>query len=255
MRKSCAVVLAALALFALPAPGTAGLFGGGLGAYEDHEYDKAIEKCKGEKDLECRIVVAFSYLEKYNLYKIKSDKELASAALGMLHVDVTPKDVDTIAKFLNIAGNPSGNKEAAKMLKKAFENAKANAEDIFIIVRFLDPAKGQEANQIALDALVARLKPVREYVTSGAAMPPEMRKEIFAEKKLIEPVVALLNEKKLSGTARKLLVIIEEPSLKYLEEQELTKPVSDTIVEVKKAVAKRVKKFPDSSWSSPEGKD
>lgn len=255
MRKACAVVLAVLSLVALPPAGAAALFGGGLGAYEEHEFDKAIEKCKGEKDLECRLVVAFSYLEKYNLYKIKSDKEQAGAAMSMLAVDVGPKDVDVIAKFVNIPGNPAGNKEAVNLLKKAFENATASPEDIFTIVRFLDPEKGVESNGIALDGLLKRLKPVREYVKKGAAMPPVMRKEVFAEKRLIEPTVALLNQKKVAGAARDLLVVIEEPALKYLEEAEATKPVSETIVKVKKAIQERVKKYPDSTWYNPDGKD
>ena len=102
-RRLIGTAFTALALLA-PVPAAAGLFGGALGAYEEHEFDKAIEKCKGERDLECKLVVAFSYLEKYELYKNKGDKEQAKAHLSILAVDVGPKDVRTIEKFLTAVG-------------------------------------------------------------------------------------------------------------------------------------------------------
>jgi len=253
IRLAALLPLAALALVALrPAAAGAGLFGGALGAYENHEFDEAITKCKGEKSLECKLVTAFSYLEKYQLYKNKGDKEQAKAYLSILEVDVGPKDVGTIEKVLNVAGNPNGNKEAAKLLKRAFANAKTTPGDVMTIVEFLHPAKGLEANGIALDALIDRLKPVREYVSKGGTMPAEMRK-LFADKDVIEPVIGLLGEKKLAGDAAQLCEIIEEPTLRYLEEMEITKGVSNAIVKVKKAIAKRVKKYSESTWYGASG--
>lgn len=251
MTRTAPAALAALALLA-PATPAAALFGGALGAYESHEFDAAIEKCRGDRDLECKLVTAFSYLEKYELYRNKGDKEQAKAHLSILEVDVGPKDVRTIEKFLNVAGNQNGNKQAAKLLEKAFKNAKTTPEDVMTIVGFLDPDKGREANGIALDALIDRLKPVREYVSKGGTMPADMRK-LFADDDLIRPVVALLGEKKLAGDAAKLCEIIEEPTLPRLEESEVTKGVSDAIVKVKKAIAKRVKKYSESTWYAASG--
>jgi len=251
-RRTAGAVLAALLLCLVPAAGAAALFGEALRAYESHEFDRAIEKCRGERDLECRLATALSYLEKYELYRNKGDREQAKAHIDILEVDVGPRDALTIRKFLNVTGNPHGNKEAAKLLKRAFANAKTTPEDVMTIVGFLDPAAGLEANGIALDALIDRLKPVREYVSKGGTMPAEMRR-LFADDELIRPVVALLDEKKLAGDAAKLCGIIEEPTLRDLEEMEVTKGVSKAIVLVKKAIARRLKKYSESTWYSASG--
>jgi hypothetical protein len=84
-------------------------------------------------------------------------------------------------------------------------------------------------------------------------MPKEMQNDLFTNPELIEPLIALLAEKKTASYARKCLVYIEEPTLQYLEELEMTKPISDAIVAVKIAMTSRLKKYPDSTWSSAAG--
>ena len=66
-------------------------------------------------------------------------------------------------------------------------------------------------------------------------------------------IACLANEKTISG-AKDCLVSIEEPTLALLDKQEMNKGVSDTIVAVKKAIAKRMEKHPDSTWFSAYSK-
>jgi hypothetical protein len=225
----------------------------GLKEYYDHNFDDAITSCKGGKDIVSRMILGLSYLEKYNIYKNKLDKEQASMYLKVLAVDVTIDDAPTIAQFLEIKGNPNGNKEATKLLKKSFENAKTTPEHVLLMATFLDLDKGIDTCKEALSAISKRLKPVRDYVLKGGNMPKEMQNDLFTNPELIEPLIALLAEKKTASYARKCLVYIEEPTLQYLEELEMTKPISDAIVAVKIAMTSRLKKYPDSTWSSAAG--
>lgn len=225
----------------------------GLKEYVDHNFDDAITTCKGGKDVMSRMVLGLSFHEKYNIYKNKLDKEQASMYLKLLAVDVTIADAATIEKFLEIKGNLNGNKEATKLLKKSFKNAKTTPEHVLLMARFLDLEKGIDTCKEALSGVSKRLKPVRDYVLKGGNMPKEMQNEVFTNSELIEPLIALLAEKKTQSYARKCLVYIEEPALQYLEELEMTKSTSDAIVAIKKAMIARVKKHPDSTWYGASG--
>lgn len=250
MKVAALVVVMAVGL---PMAVLAGKGSDGLQLYVDHQFDQAIEQCKGGKDITSKLVLALSHTERYNIYKDKVDKEQAGIYLKLLEVDVNMDNVDSITKFLEIAGNPNGNKEAADLLKIAFKNSKATTDHIMKMAEFLDPAKGVEVNKMALSAIEKKLSPVRDYVVKGGTMPEEMQK-LFVNKALLQPMIACLGNEKTASAAKSCLVEIEEPVLVLLEQQEMTKSVSDTIVAVKKAIEKRQKKHPDSTWFSAYSK-
>ena len=224
-----------------------------LKLYTAHEFDKAIADAKDGKDTMSRITLALSYTEKYAVYKNKADRDQAKMYLKLLEVDLAVKDMKTVEKFLNIEGNPNGNKEAEGLLETCFENTQCNPADILLVAAFVNPAKGPKVCDMALYTIRKRLDNVREYVANGATMPKEMQ-ELFVKRELIAPVVAALDDKATSSGARKCLALIEEPSLKYLEEKPPTPALADAIVDVKKAIAKRKAKFPNSTWYSASGK-
>jgi len=245
------LVAAALCATAGPAR-PAGDFG--LEHYVNHRFDEAIEAAKSEKRaVQARLVMGLAYTERYNIYKTKPDKESAAMYLKPLAVDVTMKDVDTIRNFLNVPGNPNGNKEAAALLKVAFKQAKSTPEEILHMARFVGSDLGIDVTQIALDEIEKRLAPVREYVGKGGVMPDAMRKDVFSNPLLIQPLVAALAEKKTAGKATKCLVLIQDPAIEHLEQAEASMGVSDAVVAVKKAIQGRLKKHPESTWNSATG--
>lgn len=225
----------------------------GFKKYAAHEFDQAIEECKGNKDVLSRLVLGFSYLEKYNLLKNKLDRDQSSAYLAPLALEMKLDDTKVLERFLAVPGNQNGNKEAMKILKKAFEGASREPKDLIFMAGFLDPAKGSDVNNIVLDALAARLKTHREYVKKGGTLNEKLRDDVFTSKKIIEPLVKALGDKKNAADARACMVYIEEPVLPFLEKQEVTKEVSDTVVAIRKAMAERIKKYPNSKWYSATG--
>ncbi len=253
MKQFTVVVVLAVALVAGMPSGVVAGWDDGHKQYVEHQFDSAIETCKNGKDVPSRLVTALSYVERYNIYKDKNDSEQAKIYLNILKVDVNLEDIDTLEKFLGVPGNANGNKEADKLLEIVFKNAKTTPEHMLKMARFLDPVKGDDVNKTALAALAKRLAPVREYVVNdGGTMPEDMQK-LFANTALIDPLVVSLGNEKTASGAKKCLTLIEEPALKTLEAKELTKPISDTIVSIKNAIAKRQKKFPESTWFSASG--
>ena len=223
----------------------------GLKHYIAHEFDKAIDSCKGGDDFASRTVLGLSFLEKYNLYKVKSDRDQARMYLKILKVDVTLKHATTIDRFLGVEGNPHGNKEAGKLLNEAFKKARTQ-DDVMLMTTFLLPYKGTDVNKSALYYIRKRLDPVRDYV-SGGGMMPKADQKLFSNRKLIEPIVKALADKVTDSYAKSCLILIEEPALSYLEAVEMIGPVADSIVGIKKAMAKRQKKHPESTWFSAYG--
>lgn len=255
LRRVGVISAVVLGLFVAFAGTAAALFANALDHYKAHEFDKAIDAAKNEKkDLLARLIVALSYTERYNIYKDKADRETASTDLKMLEADISMQSVDTLMKVLNVAGNPNGNKEAVRLLKQAFKSAKSTPEDILHFARFVGVEAGPDATELALSEIESRLKPVREYVAKGGAMPSAMKDDVFSDKKLIGALIGALADKKSAGKATKCLVLIQDPALERLEKAEPGAAVSEATLAVKKAIQERLKKAPDSTWYSAAGK-
>ena len=225
----------------------------GVAKYAAHEFDKAIESSKDGKDLTSKLILALAYTEKASIYKNSADKEQAKMYIKLLEVDLTIKDAKAVEEFLNVEGNPNGNEVAAKLLKKCFQNAECTPGDIMVVASFVNPAKGAAASELSLSTISKLLGNVRDYVSKGATMPKEMQ-ALFANHALITPMIDALDDKKTASAARKCLVLLEEPTLTLLEAKELTPAIGDAIVDVKKAIAKRKTKYPNSTWFSASGK-
>lgn len=224
----------------------------GLPFYRAHQYDEAIQTCRDEKDFQSRLVMGLASAEKFGLYKNKADKEQSSIYLKVLAVDVRLEHLSVIEPFLNTEGAPYGNKEAARLFERALRDVRS-PEDVLRVTDYLAPERGAEINRIALLPILKRLKPVREYVGKGGSM-PDVDRNLFTDSRLLTPLVAALGRKETERLARSCLVVIEEPALPYLEQGELTKATSEAIVGIKKAMANRLKKHPDSTWYSAYGR-
>lgn len=251
MKKSLRLSLGAFVLFGLVYP-TLASPEDGYRSYKTHEYDRALEQCKGQKDLLSRLVMGLASAEKAGLYKNKADRQQAAMYLKILAVDVKMDDLPVLERFLNLEGAVFGNKEAAKLFEKAINTART-PEQVLVLARYLDPARGPAVNKLALGPIIKRLKPVRDYVGKGGSM-PEQDRALFTNPKLLQPLVTALARKETASAARKALTLIEEPALPYLEKMEMTPAVSAAVVDIKKAITRRQTKQPDSTWFSAYGR-
>jgi hypothetical protein len=225
----------------------------GAERYVQHEFDEAVIACEGGKDFHSRLILGLAYTEKYNIYKRKLDKEQAKMYLDIVETDAKMEDTEIIATLLAVKGNPNGNKAAMGVLAECFKNAKSTPEDILTLALFLDPMKGTDVNKLAAAAIYKRLKPVRDYVAKGGEMPSKMKGKVFANPALIKPLVGALADKKAASYAKKCLILIQDPAIKYLDEAEMTKSIAAALVSVKKAIISRQKKHADSTWYSAAG--
>lgn len=251
MRKRSALVVWAFAWVLVPLAVWAANPEKALKEYANHEFDQAIKSCEGGKDFLSRLIAGLSYEEKAALYKSKPDREQASAYRKVLQVSVSMGNVPDLERVLKVEGNTRGNKVAAKLLTQALKSA-LTPEELIQVCRFLDPNMDVSVNRIALGALNKRLKAIRAYVNKGGSMPDGERK-LFTNTKFIRDIMSALYDKRTGGMARSCLVQIEEPALPELEKVELTRPTSDTIVAIKKAIEVRKKRFPESEWFSASG--
>ena len=223
----------------------------GFDFYAKHEFDKAIEECKDDKDNFSRMVAALAHAERFGIYKNSADKVQKNAYLNILHEVVTLQDLAEIERLVSVTGNPFGYKEAERLLKKAFANVKTS-EDVLIAADFLKAGRNPSHNHKALVAINNFLKQVRNYVNKGGTMPSGER-DLFTDEHLILPLVNMLTISENSRQALRCLVLIEEPALSSVEGATITKSISNTIVAIRKAVAKRQKKYPSSTWYSAAG--
>jgi hypothetical protein len=76
---------------------------------------------------------------------------------------------------------------------------------------------------------------------------------VFKDEDLHRRLVEALANSKTDNYARQCLEYIEEPALAYLENLELTEERSKAIVDIKKAIEKRLEDFPESTWYSGTG--
>ena len=222
-----------------------------LAFYKDHEFDQAIDACEDKKDNFSRMVAAVSYAERFGIYKNSADKAQKKAYMNILEEIISLEDLADIERVIAVQGNPFGQKEAEKLLKRAFANLRTT-EDVLIALEFLNAERNPDHNKTAMNAILKFLKRIRTYVSKGGTM-PSAEKKLFTNQRLIESLVNLLDIKESSRLAKNCLVLIEEPALEFLEEKPLTPSISDAIVAVRKAMGKRLKKFPRSTWSSAAG--
>ena len=223
----------------------------GLAFYANHEFDQAIEACEDHKDNFSRMVAALSYAERYRLYKNSGDKAQKTAYMNILEEVISLEDINNIQRVTAITGNPFGLKEAEKLLKRAFANLRTT-EEVLIAADFLDEGRPSDHNKIALNAIKKFLKQIRNYVKKGGTMPTK-EKTLFTDEALIIPLVNLLEIKESRGSAKKCLALIEEPALEYLEDRPMNSSISESIVAIRKAMTKRLKKYPNSIWFSAYG--
>lgn len=216
--------------------------------FENGEYEKCIDLVNDYKSNKfARMFLAFSHLQQYTFNKTKYDKEMAKNAMMILKDKVKSEDIDEIFYFINQKDQPPVVKEAHKLLKAAFKNCRSN-EDVKRLIPLLNKGD-QKTRDIALKTIKDIIAPKRAVVSKGGSL---RRQDIdmMTDPNLIK---SLFENALASGTAGAIIVLIEQPALKYSSMYE-GKKIMDIEAKIAKAIAKREKKYPKSNWYSASGK-
>lgn len=216
--------------------------------FENGEYEKCIDLVNDYKSNKfARMFLAFSHLQQYTFNKTKYDKEMAKNAMMILKDKVKSEDIDEILYFVNQKDQPPVAKEAHKLLKAAFKNCRSN-DDVKRLIPLLNTGD-QKTREAALKTMKEIIGPKRTVVAKGGSL----RRQDMAMMTDPALIKSLFENVHLSGTAGTILVMIEQPALKYSSAYE-GKKVMDIEAKIAKAIAKREKKYPKSNWYSASGK-
>lgn len=214
--------------------------------FEADEYQKCIDVAKPHKsDNQGLMFLTFSYLQRYVFTDTKVDKKQFKSYMELLEDKVDANDIDSIYYFAEQRTKPRVVKYANNLVKEAF----GNINDISMLPRvykFLHSEDGK-TKKLTLKTMLRILKPKRKYVKRGGTL----RKKdiaIFTDAKLIKALLNNISESK----ARSILVMIEEPVLKYLPAYR-GKDAIKLEAKLTKAIQKRKKNYPNSTWYSATG--
>ncbi len=216
--------------------------------FEADEYEKVIDIAKKQKKDKLGLMfLTFAHLQRYAYNDTKLDKRKYKDYLDMLEDSVTVNDLDNIHYFIKQDDKPDVVKTARKLLKAAFKNI-SDISDIPKVIKFLDN-EDQKTRKLALDTIKRLISVKRKYVNKGGTL-RDKDILIMQDEKLIR---ALLNHVS-DAKARNILVMIEQPVLAYLGDYD-DAAITKLEIKINKAIAKREKKHPDSTWYSASGKE
>ncbi len=214
--------------------------------FELDEYQKCIDIAKPHQNENLGLMLlTFSHLQRYSFNDTKADKKQFKSLLSLLKDKVDAGDLDDIHYFIGQRTRPYVVKHANKLLKEAF----GNISDISMlpkVYKFLR-TEDNKTKKLVFKTVVRVLKPKRKYVRDGGTL---RRKdiEVFSDASLIRGLLDNISESK----ARSSLLMIEEPVLQYLPEYS-GKYAIKLESKITKAMQKRKKKYPQSTWYSATG--
>lgn len=215
--------------------------------FENDEYEKVIELAEPHrKDNMGAMFLAFSHLQEFIFNDTKYDKEMFKSFKLQLEKRLTSKDINDLLYFVDRDDKPEVVKEARNLAKKTFKNIK-QVEEVPKLVRFLD-SKDEQSRKLALQSIKRILERKRKIVDKGGTLRSEDIK-VMGSSKLIVPMLDRIENK----DAFNVLIIVEEPVLKYLPKYEGPE-YAKLDVEINKKISKRKQKYPESNWYSAVGK-
>ncbi len=221
------------------------------GLFERHQYEAAIElAAQHKRDKESRIglmLLAFSHTQLYAFNDDKADQKAAGNYFDLLEDRVDSEDLENIYYFAQQSDKPWVIEEARDLLKRAFKNVKdiSEAPRIYPFAKVED----EKTRELALAALEKIISLKRKYVEKGGTL-RDKDITVMQDGGLIRVLLNNIDE----SDAFNALLDIEAPVLTYLSEFEDTKQLIKLEEKINKAIAKREKKYPESSWYSATGK-
>jgi len=245
-----AIISMALLLFALmasPAMAAPSWVKKAKKLFENDEYTDVIELVEAHrKDNLAAMFLAFSHLQEFIFNGTRYDKEKFKNYKLYLEAKLTADDIDDLLYFVNLDDKPEVVREARRLSSSTFKNIK-QIEDVPKLVKFLK-ASDEESRRLALSSIKRIIELKRKYVAKGGTL-REKDVKVMGSPRLITPLLEQIEEKE----ARRTLVMLEEPVLKYIGKYMGPRYI-DVEESINKAMAKRVSKYPDSNWYSAVGK-
>ncbi len=215
--------------------------------FERDEYEACIEKSiDHKKDSHVALMLlSFCHLQLAEFNGTSSDKKKFKNYFGQLKDSVNVEDINEIKYFSLQGDKPEVVKNARTLLKAAFKNIN-NVEEIKYLLPFLE-AEDKKTRKLAASSIKKILGIKRKYVSKGGTL---RNKDIAVMQD--EKVIRSLLENMDISDAFSALVMIEQPVLSYLDEYD-GKQAIKLRKKIDRAIEKREKKYPESSWYSAKG--
>jgi hypothetical protein len=245
-----------------------------LKAFEQEDYDKVIAMCKAQEEDpngNRRLLTYYAHAQKYYMGKNRE-----SAIYYKRHFHDTLQGLSganlTVLMRLTSMQQVAWNKKINSIYRQtAFENTKKDKYIGSLLYYLMQPNADEEVFDEAVKGLKAILTKKRDIVFSGGSLNREDRKWMedpelimLLTKKIGEkanPMTGLMSKlpaiahKKVIGGAQACLMLIEEPTLPFLEKAAAAgnPAAAATISLVKEARGKRLGEYPNSTWYSATG--
>ncbi len=216
--------------------------------FEQDEYDQVIKIAKTRKnEMVGTMFLAFSHMQNGLYNNSSADKTQSKNYITLLKEQISVDHLDDLSFFTDQRDKPNVVKSAKMLLAQGFKNIN-RIEELPKVLKFLD-SPNPEVQKLASSTCTRLVKPLRNVVNKGGTM----------RKKDIQLLGNERNIRKLLGTidtanTSSCLKLIEQPVLKYTQSYSDSLKIAKLEKDVNNAVAKRVKKYPNSNWYSAIGK-
>ena len=215
--------------------------------FERDEYQRCIDLLEPHrKNVVAAMFLGFSHLQESVFNGKKYDKEKWKSYRDYIEARMSPDNIKDLLYFVEFADKPPVVKEARKLAGKAFKAVKDMSE-ISRLTGFLD-SSDEDTRELALKAIERNLSLKRKYVNKGGTL-RRQDVEVMDSNRLIRKLLDHIEDK----GASKALLQIESPVLAHLSRYN-GEAYLKLETSIHMAIAKREKKYPDSSWASATGK-
>lgn len=216
--------------------------------FEQDEYDQVINIAKThKKEMVGTMFLAFAHMQNGLYNNSASDKTQSKNYVALLKEKISVDHLDDLSFFTDLRDKPEVVKSSKMLLTQGFKNIQM-IEELPKVLMFLE-SPNPDVQKLAGATCTRLVNPLRTVVNKGGTL----------RKKDIEILSSEKNIRKLLGSidtanTDKCLKLIEQPVLKYTQSYSDSLKIARLEQDINKAVAGRVKKFPNSNWYSAIGK-
>lgn len=218
--------------------------------FDNGQYDECIQRLKSlrdfKKDLSNVMLAAYSNVQLYNFTKQNDFSNEYDTLQDLLREKVGVDDLNSILFFVNSSDKPAVVKSARELLDDIFVKLH-KIEDVVKLLPFAS-SSDKEVREYAFDTMERIMEPIRGIVKDGGTMRPvDLR--YFQNSAIINSAIENIN----ISTAQDILVLIEEPALKFLSDSK-SADATEVSEKIADEIKDRKKRYPNSSWYSATGK-
>lgn len=216
--------------------------------FEQDEYDQVIKIAKThKKEMVGTMFLAFSHMQNGLYNSSAADKTQSKNYVTLLKERISVDHLDDLSFFTDQRDKPDVVKTSKMLLTQGFKNIK-RIEELPKVLMFL-ASPNPDVQKLAGSTCTRLVKPLRTVVNKGGTM----RKkdiQILGNERSIRKLLGSID----TANSSNCLKLIEQPVLKYTQSYSDSLKIAKLEQNINNAVAKRVKKFPNSNWYSAIGK-